>query len=350
MARATNDLNAVRMMLGPGIMYFTETFFTALFLVGVMSSVDWRLTLFCLIPAPLVSAAVILFGRRIHDRFEIIQKMFSDISSRVQENLSGVRVIRAYAQENAEIRKFELLNRDYVAQNIRLARLSAFFMPLLQALIGFGFLIVLLAGGYQLLEHRISLGSFVMFNTYMGVLIWPMIALGWVVNLMQRGTASWSRIMELMHEKPGIVQRNSSSPSYSLLGALRFEGVEMKYPSGCALKNITLEIPAGATVAIVGHTGSGKSTLVSLVPRLMDPTRGAVFLDGVDLRDLDPEWLRRQIGFVPQETFLFSATLAENIAWGVEHASADQIARAAETRGTRARHREFPGWIRHRRR
>jgi ATP-binding cassette subfamily B protein len=289
--------------------------------------------LFCLIPAPVVSVAVVLFGRRIHDRFETIQKMFSDISSRVQENLSGVRVIRAYAQEQPEIRKFELLNQDYVAQNIGLAKLSALFMPLLQALIGVGFLIVLLAGGYQLLAHRISLGSFVLFNTYMGILIWPMIALGWVVNLMQRGTASWGRIMELMHEKPSITRRDFSSPSYSVLGQLRFDGVEMKYPAGYALKNVTLEIPAGATVAIVGHTGSGKSTLVNLIPRLMDPTRGAVFLDGRDLRDLDPEWLRRQIGFVPQETFLFSATLADNIAWGVDNASEEDIARAAELAG-----------------
>ena len=332
MARATNDLNAVRMMLGPGIMYFTETFFTAVFLIAVMWRVDWRLTLFCLIPAPLVSAAVILFGRRIHDRFETIQKMFSDISSRVQENLSGVRVIRAYAQEQPEIRKFELLNQGYVTQNIGLARLSALFMPLLQALIGMGFLIVLLGGGYQLLAHRISLGSFVLFNTYMGMLIWPMIALGWVVNLMQRGTASWGRIMELMHEKPSI-QRREFKEHQEVSGELRFEGVEMKYPAGYALKDITLEIPAGAVVAIVGHTGSGKSTLVSLIPRLMDPTRGAVFLDGIDLRDFDPEWLRRQIGFVPQETFLFSATLAENIAWGVDNASADDIARAAELAG-----------------
>jgi ATP-binding cassette subfamily B multidrug efflux pump len=349
MARATNDLSAVRNMLGPGIMYFTETFFTALFLIGVMASVDWRLMLLCLIPAPLVSAAVVLFGRRIHDRFEIIQKMFSDISSRVQENLSGVRVIRAYAQEQAEIRKFELLNQDYVAENIRLARLSALFMPLLQALIGFGFLIVLLGGGYQLLAHRISLGSFVMFNTYMGILIWPMIALGWVVNLMQRGTASWSRIMELMHEKPSIQRRISSSPvppSYSAAGELRFEEVQVKFPSGAALQDITLEIPAGATVAIVGHTGSGKSTLVNLIPRLLDPTRGSVLLDGVDLRDLDPEWLHRQIGFVPQETFLFSATLSENIAWGidnaVEHATAEEIARAAELAGLAPDIASFP--------
>src|ERR1700686_5180222 len=341
MARATNDLNAVRMMLGPGIMYWTDTMFTALLLIGIMGTVNWQLTLFCLIPAPLVSLAVILFGRRIHDRVEAIQKKFSDISSRVQENLSGVRVIRAYAQEAAEMRKFEQLNRDYVADNIHLAKLSGLFMPLLQALIGLGFLIVLLAGGYQLLEHRISLGSFVMFNTFLGMLIWPMIALGWVVNLMQRGTASWARIMELMREQPSIARgsKKTETPILSrdrqgaVAGALQFDDVEVRYPTGAALKNVGLEIPSGSTVAIVGHTGSGKSTLVSLIPRLLDPTRGAVYLDGVNLRDLDPEWLRRQIGFVPQETFLFSATLAQNIAWGVEGAAESAIARAAELAG-----------------
>jgi len=345
MARATNDLNAVRMMLGPGIMYFTDTLFTAICLLGVMVSVDWRLMLWCLLPAPLVSVAVVLFGQRIHDRFELIQKKFSDISSRVQENLSGVRVVRAYAQEKAERHKFEVLNQEYVAQNIRLAWLSALFMPMLQGLIGMGFLVVLFAGGYELLHHRISIGSFLMFNTAMGMLIWPMIAMGWVVNLMQRGTASWNRIMELMRERPGITQSASPGAVGELAecrGELKFEGVEMRYPAGAALKQIDLEIPAGATVAIVGHTGSGKSTLVSLIPRLIDPTRGAVYLDGVDLRDLDPEWLRRQIGFVPQETFLFSATLAENIAWGVEEATAEQIQRAAELAGLGPDIADFP--------
>src|SRR5579862_8802038 len=335
MARSTNDLNAVRMMLGPGIMYWTETMFTAALTIAVMLSVDWKLTLISLIPAPVVSVVVILFGQRIHHRFEIIQKMFSDISSRVQENLSGVRVIRAYAQEDAEMRKFETLNLDYIAQNIRLARLSALFMPLLQALVGVSFLMVLLAGGYRLLQHRISLGSFVMFNTYTGMLVWPMIALGWVVNLMQRGTASWNRIMELMREQPSIAKREPATPPplRQTAGALRFDNVEVLYPTGAALKNVDLEIPSGSTVAIVGHTGSGKSTLVSLIPRLLDPTRGAVYLDGVNLKDLDPEWLRRQIGFVPQETFLFSATLAENIAWGVEQATEADVARAAELAG-----------------
>ena len=334
MARSTNDLNAVRMMLGPGIMYWTETVFTAILSVAVMLSVDWKLTLICLVPAPLVSLAVMLFGKRIHDRFEVIQKMFSDISSRAQENLSGVRVIRAYAQEDAELRKFEVLNQDYVVQNIGLAKLSALFMPLLQGLISLSFLMVLLAGGYQLLEHRISLGSFVMFNTYMGVLVWPMIAIGWVVNLVQRGKASWQRIMELMQEKPAI-RKEVEGPGElnEVSGAVRFEGVEVCYPAGLALKKIDLEIAAGETVAIVGHTGSGKSTLVSLIPRLIDPTRGGVYLDGVNLRELDPEWLRRQIGFVPQETFLFSATLADNIAWGVEGASEAGIARAADLAG-----------------
>src|SRR5882724_4328850 len=239
MARSTNDLNAVRMMLGPGIMYWTETVFTAILSIAVMLSVDWKLTLLCLIPAPLVSIAVMVFGKRIHERFEVIQKMFSDISSRVQENFSGVRVIRAYAQEDAETHKFELLNQDYVEQNIRLAKLSALFMPLLQALVGMGFLIVLLFGGYQLLQHRISLGSFLMFNTYMGMLVWPMIALGWVVDLMQRGTASWARIMELMREKPAIVGLESNG-ARDVKGELRFVNVEMQYAAGSALKNVNL--------------------------------------------------------------------------------------------------------------
>lgn len=333
MARATNDLNAVRMMLGPGIMYWSETMVTAILAIAVMLSVDWRLTLLALIPAPLVSFVVVWFGSRIHDRFEAIQRLFSDISSRVQENLSGVRVIRAYAQEKPEMRKFELLNQDYIAQNIRLARLSGVFMPLLQALIGLTFLIVLWVGGYRLLSHHITLGSFVMFNTYMGLLIWPMIALGWVVNLMQRGKASWERIMELMREQPSIAARPHCVPVPSGPAELQFQDVDVQYPATLALSGINLAIPGGATIAIVGHTGSGKTTLLNLIPRLMDPTGGRVLLDGIDLRDLDPEQLRRQIGFVPQETFLFSVTLAENIAWGAKNATEAEIAQAAELAG-----------------
>jgi ATP-binding cassette subfamily B multidrug efflux pump len=334
MARATNDLNAVRMMLGPGVMYWTETIFTFIFSIAVMASTDWRLTWVALLPAPLVSLAVVYFGSRIHDRFEKIQAMFSDISSRVQENLSGVRVVRAYAQEAAELRRFEELNLDYIRENVGLARLSSLFMPLLQALISLTFIIVLWAGGAQLLRHRITLGNFVMFNTYMGTLVWPMIALGWVVNLMQRGTASWDRISQLMEERPTIAPPPAPLPiPQPLRGEIRMEGVQVRFGEARALDGVDLLIPAGSTVAIVGHTGSGKSTLVSLIPRLLDPTSGRVLLDGVALPSLDPEDIRRHIGFVPQETFLFSATLAENIAWGVPNASHEAIENAASLAG-----------------
>jgi ATP-binding cassette subfamily B multidrug efflux pump len=342
MARSTNDLNAVRMMLGPGIMYWTETMFTAALTIAVMLSVDWKLTLISLIPAPVVSVVVILFGQRIHHRFEIIQKMFSDISSRVQENLAGVRMVRAFAQEQAELRHFEVLNRDYIKENLRLVRISGVFQPLLEALIGLTFLVVLWYGGYQVLGGRISLGSFVMFNTYMGILVWPMIALGWVVNLMQRGRASLERINQIFREKPSIAAPPQPVPLTDVRGEIEFRGASMAYTSGLALDCIDLRIAAGTTVAVVGHTGSGKSTLVSLVPRLMDPTEGRVLLDGIDLRDLSPAELRRQIGFVPQETFLFSATIAGNIAFGVESATDEQIRWAAELAGLAADIESFP--------
>jgi ATP-binding cassette subfamily B multidrug efflux pump len=332
MARATNDLNAVRMMLGPGVMYWFETTLTFVLAVAVMATVDWRLTLAAILPAPLVSLVVVYFGRMIHDRFERIQAMFADISSRVQENLAGVRVIRAYVQEEAELRQFDKLNREYIAQNLALARISSMFMPLLQVLIGVTFLVVLWVGGYQVLAGRIGMGSFVMFNTYMGALIWPMFALGWVVNLMQRGTASFGRINRILDERPSIAEP-AAPKVLPARGGIAFRGVGVRYATGVALAGIDLEIPEGETVAVVGHTGCGKSTLVRLIPRLLDPTEGMVELGGVDLRELSPAALRRQIGYVPQETFLFSATLAENIAFGVEGASEEQIRRAAELAG-----------------
>jgi ATP-binding cassette subfamily B protein len=346
MARSTNDLNAVRMMLGPGIMYWTETCLTLILSVAVMVHANFRLTLISLLPAPLVSVAVIVFGRRIHSRFEHIQRMFSDISSRVQENLAGVRVVRAYAQEKAEVEQFENLNREYIRENIGLARIQGLFTPLLQALIGFTFLLVLWYGGKELLAGRLSLGSFVMFNTYMGTLIWPMIALGWVVNLMQRGTASLGRINELLREQPTITRpsRVLAHPAEQPAD-VRFRQVTMAFGSREALSNIDLTIHAGETVAIVGHTGSGKTTLVNLIPRLFDPTEGVVEVGGIDIRNYDPEELRREIGFVPQETFLFSATLAENIAWGSDEANEERILWAAEVAGLASDIETFPNGL-----
>jgi ATP-binding cassette, subfamily B, multidrug efflux pump len=342
MARATNDLNAVRMMLGPGIMYWTETMFTLIIAVAVMAWVDVPLTLVALVPAPLVSGVVIVFGRIIHERFEEIQKMFSDISSLVQENLAGVRVVRAYVQEEPELARFAGFNEKYIAENIKLARTSGLFMPLLQALIGLGFLLVLWIGGSRLLNGRISLGQFVMFNTYMGMLVWPMIALGWVVNLMQRGSASLKRIWELLGEQPAIAAPADPIPLSRVSGEVEFRNVSMEYPTGLALDNVSMRIPAGSTVAIVGHTGSGKSTLVNLIPRLADPTSGEVLVDGINLRQVSPEQLRRHMGFVPQETFLFSAKLGENIAFGVDKANPEEIQKAAEIAGLAADVAGFP--------
>ncbi len=344
MARSTNDLNAVRMMLGPGIMYWAETSLTFILSVAVMSHTNVRLTLMALLPAPFVSLAVIFFGRRIHKRFQHIQSMFSDISSRVQENLAGVRVVRAYAQETAEVAQFEQLNIGYVRENVGLARLQGFFTSLLQAFIGFTFVFVMWTGGRQLLAHRITIGSFVMFNTYMGMLIWPMIAFGWVVNLMQRGTASLNRINEILHQKPtiarpatGAVERAAESAS-----DIRFADVSVSF-AGCeALTHLNLAIGSGETVAIVGHTGSGKTTLVNLIPRLFDPTEGCVQVGSVDVRHFDPRELRREIGFVPQETFLFSASLAENIAWGRPDATREEIAWAAGVAGLATDIEAFP--------
>src|ERR1039458_7602465 len=347
MARATNDLNAVRMMLGPGVMYWFETSLTFILAIALMTRVAWRLAIFAVMPAPAVSLAVILFGRVIHDRFEKIQAMFSDISSRVQENLAGVRMIRAFGRKQAEMRRFETLNRAFIAQNIRLVRVQGLFQPLLEMLIGVTFLVVLWVGGKQVLAGRISVGSFVMFNTYMGMLVWPMIALGWVVNLMQRGGASLKRINDILREQPSIaappdaVTLGAVNPG-TVRGEIEFRQVTVDYGSGPALHAINLRIAAGTTLAVVGHTGSGKSTLVNLLPRLFDPTSGAVLLDGIDLRRLDPAELRRQIGFVPQETFLFSATIAGNIAFGVEGATPEQIRRAAEMAGLAGDIESFP--------
>jgi ATP-binding cassette subfamily B protein len=342
MARTTNDLNAVRMMLGPAVMYCFETGLTFVLAIAIMVSVDWRLALLAVAPAPVVSLVVIVSGRAIHTRFQRIQAIFSDISSRVQENLSGVRMIRAFAQERAEMRRFEELNRHYIAQNLKLVRIDAVFQPLMEVLIGLTFLVVLWVGGHQVLEGRLSLGGFVMFNTFMGMLVWPMIALGWVVNLIQRGTASLARINQILQEVPTIRAPEKPIPLTELRGRIEFRGVSMDYGAGPALGGVDLPVPAGSTIAVVGHTGSGKSTLVSLIPRLMDPTAGAITLDGIDLRDLDPADLRRHIGFVPQETFLFSATIAENIAFGVDRATGEEIRRAAEVAGLAADIEGFP--------
>jgi ATP-binding cassette subfamily B protein len=330
MSRATNDLNAVRMMIGPGLMNWFDSWFAFVPAFAVMLSVDWRLTVVALLPAPLVTLSVVAFGRAIHDRFERIQESFSDVSSRVQENVAGVRVVRAYAQESGELAKFARIDDEYVDLNVRLAWLSAMFTPLLQLLVGLTAFAVLWLGGYRVLQGQMTLGSFVMFNTYMTMLMKPMVMIGRVMNVMQRGTASLQRIQILMAEEPTIAPPARLRAAVPMRGDVEFANISIDFPSGRALDRVSLHVAAGSTIAIVGPTGSGKSTLAGLVPRLMDPDAGCVRIDGVDARAYAPPELRRAIGVVPQETFLFSASLAENLAFGLEGVTDERMQWAAD--------------------
>ncbi len=333
MARATNDLNAVRMLLGPAIMYTANTLvFTAVALV-FMWHISPKLTLYTFAPLPLASIVVQYFGRRIHERFEKIQAQFSDISARAQENFSGARVVRAYAQEEAEIALFETSNQEYVTRSLPLARLTGMLWPTLEMLLGFALVLVLWLGGREVLMHKISLGDFVAFNTYIVMLTWPVIALGWVINIFQRGTASMGRINEILVAQPEITDAAVAPDlrqTQTLRGEIEFRHLDFSYDGVPVLKDVNLTVPAGSSLAIVGPTGSGKTTLVSLLPRIYDAQPGSLLIDGRPIREYPLEALRRNIGFVPQETFLFSDSVRENIAFGVETASDEQVRNAAE--------------------
>ena len=345
MARATNDLNAVRMLLGPAIMYSANTIvFTAGALV-FMLSISPKLTLYAFLPLPAVSIVVQYFGRLIHERFEKIQAMFSEISARAQENFSGARVIRAYVQEEPEIAAFETSNREYINRSLKLVRLMGMLWPTLETMLGLAIVLVLWLGGREVLGGRITVGGFVAFNTYMVQLTWPVIALGWVINIFQRGTASMGRINEILVEKPEIedspeVKAAGGSPQ--LKGEIEFRGLNFAYNGVPVLHDINLRIPSGSSLAIVGPTGSGKTTLVSLIPRIYDAAPGSVWIDGKPVQEYPVEALRRQIGFVPQETFLFSETVRENIAFGKVDATDEEVRAAAEAANIATDIEEFP--------
>jgi ATP-binding cassette, subfamily B, multidrug efflux pump len=330
MARATNDLNAVRMLLGPAIMYSANTIvFTAGALV-FMLSISPKLTMYAFLPLPVVSIAIQYFGKRIHERFERIQAMFSDISARAQENFSGARLIRAYVQEEYEIAGFETANKEYIARSLKLVRLMGMLWPTLEVMLGFAIVLVLWLGGREVLYGRITVGELFAFNTYMVQLTWPIIALGWVINIFQRGTASMARINELLVERSEIRDESPAVPARAeIQGDIEFRDLNFAYNDTPVLHDISLRIPVGSSLAIVGPTGSGKTTLVSLIARTYDAAPGTVLIDGRSVREYPLELLRRNIGFVPQETFLFSETVRENIAFGVENATDEQIRWAA---------------------
>jgi ATP-binding cassette, subfamily B, multidrug efflux pump len=349
MSRATNDLNSVRMVLGPGIMYSGTTIVTMVLAIALMLKLSASLTLWVLLPVPVVAVAVFYFGKIIHELYEKIQAALATLSAKVQENLAGVRVIRAYAQEEAETKGFDEPNREYVAKNVLLIRTWSMFMPSLQAMIGTTFLIVLWQGGYRFLHGQMSLGALITFNTYLNFLVWPMVALGWVTNIFQRGAASMGRLNYILTAKPQIDDCHAALPtSTPIEGEIEFRNLTFRYPTLAAssnghkgangkgheaqavLKNISLTIPAGSTLAIVGPTGSGKTTLAALIARLWEAPNGEVLIDGRPIREWPLETLRRAIGYVPQDTYLFGETVGENIAFGLDKHDSVQVTEAAE--------------------
>ena len=320
MSRATNDLNAVRMMIGPAIMYSANTILVFIVAIVLMVSLDAHLTLMALVPLPFVTIVVRYFGGAIHKRFEAIQEQLAHLSAVVQEALAGVRVVRAYNQQAHEIERFGQANREYVRRNRVLIRLQGLFFPSMTLFLGFGSLLVLWIGSQHVIRGEITLGEFVAFNAYLVMLSWPMIAFGWVTNILQRGMASWKRMLEVLDAVPDIDDRHASEAGHiaPLTGAIEIRDLVFTYPGTerPVLDHVSLTIAAGQTVALVGATGSGKSTLIHLIPRLHDPPAGTVRLDGVDVREIPLDRLRGAIGVVPQEPFLFSNTIAENVSLG----------------------------------
>ena len=335
MSRATNDLGAVRMMMGPAIMYSVTTI--ALFVVAVtlMVVLDWRLTIAALVVLPLASVSVKHFGGLIHARFERIQAQLSELSAVVQENLAGVRVVRAYGQEINEIARFEQANREYVERSRDLIRIQGLFFPSMTFFLGLGAVVVLWLGSREVILGRLTLGEFVAFNSYLAMLSWPMIAFGWVTNLLQRGMASWGRMLEVLDDRPAITdeaaRQDLADPGW-IQGRISIRHLTFGYGFEPVLDDVSVDIEPGQTVAIVGATGSGKTTLLALIPRLHEPPPGTVLLDGVDVREIPLGTLRAAIGFVPQEPFLFSDSLRHNIAFGRPDLADDTaaITRAAE--------------------
>jgi len=349
MSRCTNDLNAVRMVLGPGIMYSLNTIMIMVMAIFIMTKISPRLTLYVFLPVPLVALAVRYFGKVIHDRYETIQSLLAALSARVQENLTGIRVVRAFCQEEHEGREFARQNNEYVDRNMELIAAWSLFFPALEFLIGIVFLIVLWQGSRQVLAGTFSLGALMAFYGYITQLVWPMVALGWVTNIFQRGAASMGRLRHVLSAQPEIDDRHAGVPAaQEIRGEIEFRHLTFRHATADAsarpvLEDVSLKIPAGWTVAIVGPTGSGKSTLAALVARLWDAPPGEVLIDGRAIAEWPLENLRRAIGFVSQDTFLFSETLRENIAFGVESASDLDVDRAAHIASIRAEILDFPG-------
>ena len=344
MARLTNDLNAVRQLLGPAIMYSANTVMFSVGALYFLLRISPWLTLVALAPMPIASILVQYFGARIHERFERIQASFSEITAHAQENFSGARLIRAFAREESQIRSFEKANQQYIGRALRLVQLMGMLWPTLEFVLGVAMVITFYAGGRLILAHRIEVGQFASFNTFMVMLTFPIIAVGWVINLFQRGTASIKRIDEILRAEPSIDDRDADTElaGIRLDGTIEFRGLSFHYGERKVLDDIHLTIPAGSTLAIVGPTGSGKTTLVNLIPRLLDADEGTLLMDGRPIRSYPLDTLRKSIGVVPQETFLFSESLRENVRFGAPDATEEEVMAAAEAAHIRKEFEEFP--------
>jgi ATP-binding cassette subfamily B multidrug efflux pump len=349
MARLTNDLSAVRQAVGPAIMYLTNTIAGGVFALYFMLRIDVRLTLLALTPMILLPILTIWLGRAIHERFEAVQEHFSTMTTRAQENLAGARVVRAYRQERPELARFATLNDEYLTKNMQLVRLYGIMNPAFGLLAGLGAVTVLGVGGTLAVRGTISVGAFVAFGLYLGMLTWPLIALGWVVNLFQRGAASMARLVEILDARPAVADPPvpASLPPATTGRSVEFRGIGFHYPPPAdaharwVLRDISFRVNAGATLAVVGATGSGKSALLELLARVYDPQKGDVLIDGVPVTSLTLEELRREIGFVPQESLLFSETIRENLTYGTEDASRAQWAAGVAQLDSTIE--EFPG-------
>ncbi len=342
MARATNDVEAVRMMIGPGIMHIGNAIVVTIIAVSFMLYLSPKLTLYSLLPLPVLSIVVNRLGGAVHRRFMKIQEYFAVLTSRVQENLSGVRVIRAYHQEKAEIKDFARHNRKYIDLNVSMIRVFGFLFPLLTMLAGTVNMAVLYFGGREVISGAISLGTLVAFFVYLTMLVWPMVAMGWVVSLYQRGTVSLDRINKIMDTEPAVFSPPTGSNEKEFTDSIEFRNLSFSYNGKAVLHNINLTIKAGRTLGIIGPTASGKTTLVSLLARLFPVPRNSLFIDGIDINDWDIKALRKQIGFVPQEPFLFSDTIGANILFSTDKENSDTARQAARAAVIDKEINEFP--------
>ena len=332
-SRGTNDLNAIREFLGPGIMYSLNTFFRLLFALIAMLAISPKLTLFALLPAPILSYSVYKIGSSMQKRSKSIQESYAAITNLVQENLSGIRVVKSYTRESFEINRFEILNKEYYHKNLSLGKLQALFFAFLTSMTAFSLLPVIWVGGINVINKSMTVGGIAQFIVYVSMLSWPIISIGWVTSIIQRAASAQVRLNEIFSAKPDINENENEIPAReSFSGSLSFRNIRFNYPGqekNPILKNVTLNIAAGSKVAIVGATGSGKTTLVNLIPRLYEAVEGSILLDGRDIRSFPLKTLRELIGFVPQVNFLFSDTIDHNINWGSRDEEADAVIEAS---------------------